>query len=333
MASTKNKKANTLEPFCVCCGSTKNSDFYMSKSKLFAATGKLLICKQCIDNLFNDYFALYGENKKAMYFLCRRLDVPFSIAAFNGATNHSIKTGWKIWQSYFKEINSLGGTNNYGDCFDQSDDFLDDENTENNNINLEKEDLYISDELVRKWGNLPQQDIIFLEEQYREWCTRYDVSTKAMELLVQEICYQQLNIKKNRERGNNVSKELKDLQDLMNSAALKPIQESAAMAADVNTLGTWIKKFENEKPIPEPDPEFKDVDSIKKYIRVWFLGHFCRMLGINNEYAKEYDEEMRKYSVEITDEDLKQNDNINFDKELDEENITEESGGQDGLVQ
>ena len=196
MCKHKNKKANTLEPFVLAAWSTKTKDFYMSKSKLFAATGKLLVCKQCIDNLFNDYFALYGENKKAMYFLCRRLDVPFSIAAFNGATNHSIKTGWKIWQSYFKEINSLGGTNNYGDCFDQSDDFLDDENTENNNINLEKEYLYISDELIRKWGNLPQQDIIFLEEQYREWCTRYDVSTKAMELLVQEICYQQLNIKR-----------------------------------------------------------------------------------------------------------------------------------------
>jgi hypothetical protein len=312
VANTKNKKANTLEPFCVCCGSTKSSDFYMSKSKLFAATGKLLVCKQCIDNLFNDYFALYGENKKAMYFLCRRLDVPFSIAAFNGATNHSI--------------------NNYGDCFDQSDDFLDDENTENNNINLEKEDLYISDELVRKWGNLPQQDIIFLEEQYREWCTRYDVSTKAMELLVQEICYQQLNIKKNRERGNNVSKELKDLQDLMNSAALKPIQESAAMAADVNTLGTWIKKFENEKPIPEPDPEFQDVDDIKKYIRVWFLGHFCRMLGINNVYAKEYEEELRKYSVEITEEDLQKN-NISDDVYDNVKSDNMEVGGQDDMVQ
>lgn len=332
MANTKNKKANTLEPFCACCGSTKTKDFYMSKSKLYAATGKLLVCKQCIDNLFNDYFALYGENKKTMYFLCRRLDMPFSIAAFNGATNHSIKTGWKIWQSYFKEINSLGGTNNYGNCFDQSDDFLDDENTENNNINLAKEDLYISDELVRKWGNLPQQDIIFLEEQYREWCTRYDVSTKAMELLVQEICYQQLNIKKNRERGNNVSKELKDLQDLMNSAALKPIQESAAMAADVNTLGTWIKKFENEKPIPKPDPEFQDVDGIKKYIRVWFLGHFCRMLGINNVYAKEYEEELRKYSVEITEEDL-QNNNINDDIDDNVELDNTEVGGQDGMVQ
>lgn len=328
MTNTKNKKANTLEPFCVCCGSTKSSDFYISKSRLFAATGKLMVCKQCIDNLFNDYFALYGENKKAMYFLCRRLDVPFSIAALNGATNHSIKTGWKIWQSYFKEINSFGDINNYGNCFDQSDDFLEDENTENNNINLRKEDLDISDELVRKWGNLPQQDIIFLEEQYREWCTRYDVSTKAMELLVQEICYQQLTIKKKRERQESVSKELKDLQELMNSSALKPIQESAAMGSEVNTLGTWIKKFENEKPIPKSDPEFQDVDGIKKYVRIWFLGHFCRMLGINNIYAKEYEEEMMKYSVDITEEELQKNSNINGDVEFKEN----EEGVHNGVV-
>ena len=330
MANTKNKKANTLELFCVCCGSTKSSDFYVSKNRLYAAIGRLPICKECIDKLFNKYFAIYGENKKAMYFLCRRLDVPFSIAAFNGATNHSIKTGWKIWRSYFKEINSLGGTNNYGDCFDQSDDFLDDNIKLDNNISVSDEES--NSYLIRKWGNLPPQDLQYLEEQYNDWCNRYDVSTKAMELLVQEICYQQLNIKKNRERGNNVSKELKDLQDLMNSAALKPIQESAAMAADVNTLGTWIKKFENEKPIPEPDPEFQDVDGIKKYIRVWFLGHFCRMLGINNVYAKEYEEELRKYSVEITEEDL-QNNNINDDIDDNVESDNTEVGGQDGMVQ
>jgi len=103
------------------------------------------------------------------------------------------------------------------------------------------------------------------------------------------------------------------------------------MAADVNTLGTWIKKFENEKPIPEPDPEFQDVDGIKKYIRVWFLGHFCKMLGINNVYAKEYEEELRKYSVEITEEDLQKN-NINDDIDDNVESDNTEVGDQDGMV-
>ena len=65
------------------------------------------------------------------------------------------------------------------------------------------------------------------------------------------------------------------------------------------TFGTLIKKWENEEPIPEPDPEWADVDGIGKYIRIWFLGHLCKMLGIENEFSKEYEAEMAKFRVEL----------------------------------
>ena len=49
-------------------GQQKVKIFIWVKVNYLAATGKLLVCKQCIDNLFNDYFALYGENKKGNVF-------------------------------------------------------------------------------------------------------------------------------------------------------------------------------------------------------------------------------------------------------------------------
>ena len=68
--------------------------------------------------------------------------------------------------------------------------------------------------------------------------------------------------------------------------------------AEQNTFGTLIRKWENERPIPEPDEEWKDVDGIVRYITVYFLGHLCKMMGIKNSYSRLYEEEMAKYKVE-----------------------------------
>lgn len=52
------------------------------------------------------------------------------------------------------------------------------------------------------------------------------------------------------------------------------------------------------RPIPEPDPELQDVDGIKKYITVWFFGHLCKMLGLNNSYSRLYTDEIEKLRVD-----------------------------------
>lgn len=284
---------------CVACGK-ETKDFYQSNSSLWASDGRLKVCKECIGKLFDGYVKKHESYKKAMYYLCRKLDVPFNTSAYMGAEKTVEKSGWKIWQGYFKELNSFGDKNSYGIDFDSSDDFLEEKNInqdENNFIDIDYSEVEIGNDLVFKWGNLPKKDIVFLENEYKDWCSRYDVSSKAMEVNVKEICYQQLLIKQKREMGQSAEKELKSLSELMGNSALKPIQESAAMSAEFNTLGTWIKKFEQEEPCPEVDEDLKDVDNFLKYIRVWFVGHLCRILGINNEFSEEYDRELLEYTI------------------------------------
>ena len=146
---------------------------------------------------------------------------------------------------------------------------------------------------------MPKRDILFLETEYQDWCVRQDVETKSLELLIKEICYQQLAIQRKKEKGASVATELKTLQELMNSSALKPIQESALSATGNQTFGTLIKKWEDEKPIPKPDKEFEDVNNIREYIKIWFSGHLCKMLGKQNESSDAYEAELLKYTVEI----------------------------------
>ena len=126
----------------------------------------------------------------------------------------------------------------------------------------------------------------------------YEMDSYSTESLFQEISLQKLDIRKKRKAGDSVDKELKTLQDLLRSANIKPVQESAATSSDQVTFGTLIKKFENERPSPEPLPEWMDADWIRKYVVVWFFGNLCRMMGKENPYQEEYDKEMAKYTVD-----------------------------------
>ena len=288
---------------CTMCGLTKRfSEYYNSSSVLNRANGTLSICKDCVGELYNEYFRIYDSYKKAIYYLCRKIDLPFSVSAYNGAEALAKKNSGIIWQVYIRQINSFKDINNYGSCFDSSDEWLDENSkkiTETVIYNFDDEDFELTSDLIHKWGKVNKTDIIYLEKEYQDWCTRYEVSTKSMEEIIKNICYIQMIINKKKERNENINNELKSLQDLMNSGALKPVQESAAMGTEASTLGTLIKKFENERPISEPSAEFKDVDKIGKFIRTFFLGHFCRFNNVPNPYEKEYQEEMDKYTIDV----------------------------------
>ena len=303
---------------CSYCGNwVLESDFYKSNSDINKAIGIISVCKNCISLIFDDLFSKYNNEKIAMYKLCGVFNIPFYDKTYEGALETAKKRKMKVFQAYFSKINSFGDVNGYGQYFFEGEDL--DKKLQQTNIFLIStgENVEISKDLLLKWGNLPPQDIQFLENEYIDWCRRYDVSSKAMEVNVKYICYQQLTINKKQEANQPVDKELKSLSDLMGNSALKPIQESAAMSAEFNTLGTWIKKFEQEEPFPEPDEELKDVDGFKKYIRVWFLGHMCKILGLDNEYSQEYDEELLKYTINF---DESEN-NFDYNENNDEEKI------------
>lgn len=142
-------------------------------------------------------------------------------------------------------------------------------------------------------------EYLFLQDQYDDWCQRTAVDSKSQQLYVVRICFKQLDIWKAQLAGLDTTKLDSSLNDLMNAANLQPRQNVSNAATDSLTFGQLIEKWEQEKPIPEPSEEFKDVDGIGKYIRVWFTGWLCKALGLKaNVYTEEYEEEIAKYTVE-----------------------------------
>ncbi len=170
-----------------------------------------------------------------------------------------------------------------------------------NAVTIETDDIYkASPETVRFFGHgYSNEDYAFLEEQYEDWTTRYECSSKAQEELFKAICVAQLTIQET-QRGirdvKEIEKAMKTFQDLLKTADLKP-NRSAIETAGQETFGMLIKKLESERPVSEPAEEWKDVDGIHKYVDTWFLGHLANLAKVKNPNDESYRAEVEKYTV------------------------------------
>ncbi|WP_252225041.1 MULTISPECIES: hypothetical protein [unclassified Clostridium] len=286
---------------CYCCGDKKNiTNFYISKSFSYQAVGKLPICKNCLGKIYDKYFIKYNDIKLSLYYMCRATNLCFDLSCYNAVIqeieNSKNKSPWRV---YMTKLNSLGGKNGAGDDFDSSD-ILENNNNESQ---IKNKDIKIDEDFINFWGEgYSESDYRYLDKEFEKMVTRYECDSYAQETLFQDIAFQRLDIRKKRQNAQSVDKELKTLQDLLGSANIKPAQENASMASEQVTFGTLIKKYENEKPIPEPLESWTTADWIKKYVCVFFFGNLCKMMGKPNPFQQEYEKEMKKYTVEVDDE-------------------------------
>ena len=230
--------------------------------------------------------------------LLMQVDAPFDISVWSGALERS----GEIVGNYFRVINSLHqykgltwSDSDFGNTIITEIGHPEDELDEDG----EPYEFLVTPDIRFFWGdNLALLEYEFLENKFNEYMSIYDSDSPAMTELLQQAAYESLEIRNKRRNKEDVSKNLKNLQDLLGSANIKPNQEIGANAPEQASFGTLIKKWENEKPIPEPLEEWKGSDFIAKYIRTWFFGHLAKMTGTQNPYQEEYDEEIAKYNVE-----------------------------------
>ena len=166
----------------------------------------------------------------------------------------------------------------------------------------------------KRFGNYPNEDLMFLENEYQDWTTRYACESKAQELLFKRICFKQLEIDKAQKSGRETKDMDKTLQELMSSLSVKPSQKNSNSLTESMTFGQLIDKWEQEKPIPEPDEEFKDVDKIGLYIDVFFKGHLSKMMGLKNAFSALYERYIAKYTVSKPEYDEDVDSEVLFDK-------------------
>lgn len=312
-------EVNASQAICSKCGraySRRKGYFPVSYAVLHKGLGYVPVCKECIDDMYNGYLSQCNNSKDAVRQVCRKLDLYWNDNVYELVERKS--TTRSMMTQYIAKINSITYA---GKSYD---DTLSDEGTlwsfcQNNKLpeitdakeNTDNEtpeesiELHdIPDDVKSFWGSGYTPSMYTELEQRRSyWMSRFpkdielDIGTEA---IIRQICSLELDINRDRMVGRAVDKSINALNTLLGSANLKPTQKKDDTDSSIEntTFGEWIRRWENQRPIPEPDPELKDVDGIVRYISIWFLGHLCKMLGIKNTYCKLYEDELAKMRVE-----------------------------------
>lgn len=293
---------------CMACGheySKQKGNFLISHSPLYAGNnGYFPVCKKCVDAYYYNLVDVFsGNEEKAMRRVCEVADWYYSDEIF--ATTRKISADRSRVSAYPSKANINQGVDRETGRHKTFIDTLKDESNQTLDTSIDVETAIQNRELktpqktIKFFGlGFSTDDYKFLQDQYDDWVARHECKTKVQEELFKNICIAQLNIQKAEQTGMKVPEAMKAFQDLLGTANIKPNQTNDNALADQNTFGTLIKKWENTRPISEPEEEWKDVDHIIWYVSVYFFGHLCKVVGIKNRYSKMYEDEMAKYRVE-----------------------------------
>lgn len=308
---------------CVRCGKEykrQRFNFPAAQSKLFLGNnGHLPMCNHCMDELYDHYKETLGDDMKACRRMCMKLDIYWNESIYSKVVKKADEeaacssTGHRMgkYLSLANLMQHAGKT--YDDTLDEEEAALsvapiivtEDDGTQS----------YVptaapppTKEVIAFWGTGFGADFYQeLEKRYERWTKDLPKPIPtAEEALYKQIAIQEANINRNLARGKNIEQGQSALNALLGSLNAKPVQKKEEEKEKVknsnendNTpFGVWIRKFENERPVPEPDPELQDVDGIVRYIDIWFRGHLAKMLGIKNSYCKLYEDEMAKLRVD-----------------------------------
>lgn len=305
---------------CIRCGTATQSNFYQTKDKNRKFYSKIPYCKNCIKEMLGEYQRRYKDNPNlAFYYLCRKIDIPYIHSNYTGALENIKNPDSKIFgednliSAYMKGF-AFAEQNGWGSTFDESQGESEieglasfDEYTKikkNRKVaNPESDEMYDIIEydtefLQNKWGTFTNDELAYLESEYLDWEEKLggQINEKSIEVIVKQICLQSLDIYIARQQGNDVTKKVKTLRDLLSDGGLVEKQNKSTITT--STTGQRIEEIEKIRPICEPDPDFEDVDNLNKLL-IGFVGSTCRALGKNNYYTQKFEELYKDYNIDL----------------------------------
>ena len=266
---------------CLRCGSEKKpEDFYISYSNLYVADGRQPICKACILELYSELKSKFADDRKAIYLICQKTDTVFKSNYAKAAIEDTGGRFSSPIQSYFAKVNSA---KTLKDCmFENSDsEFEIAEVSEEELIDLE---YTISKDDIDRWGRgYTGDEYQRLNALYKDYCDEYGSDILTTRKVYISLCKAEMARDKALENGDMVAFEKLTtlIGKLFSDASLKPKELKGESDKDDFSLGVWIQKWEDSKPIPSISEEFKDVDRIETYFERCFAKPFRKVLGID----------------------------------------------------
>lgn len=308
---------STPKAYCCRCGiaySRKKGYFAVSHSPMYRGSGYVPICNECLDAMYEDYCRELGP-KEAMRRICMKLDLYWSeqiyaamektvgvnsrVRNYIGKTN-LVKYIDKSFDDTIREETAIAEKVGSAQAQPLNDSQANDRTVEDSSLGADQ--IVVDPDVLDFWGTeFSPEFVMKLDKRYKRWTKDLDVLDNGSIALYKQICIQEEVINRETAAGRPSDKNVNTLNTLLGSVNEKPVQkktDTVDASVEGTTFGEWIRKWENQRPIPDPDPEMQDVDGIVRYISVFFLGHLCKMIGIKNTYCKLYEDEIAKLRVE-----------------------------------
>lgn len=302
LANIYNRIMNEELIYCPHCGTWKNTNSFYSSNE--SPDGiEHYACKECILNMMTDYDTrskIRTDNKEKTITVFKKLNWYFNeklyndqIASIAEGTNEKLRsTGAQQLLTIVKSLKQYRDKTYADSEFD----------IESIESNSNQEDTKIVQKTLKnakkRFGSdYTNEQLMFLENEYQDWITRYECNTKAQETIFERLAFKKWEINKATKAGLSTKDLDKTYTELLSSINILPRQNSGNGLMDSLSFGQMIEQWEEHDPVFEPEPEFADCDGIGRYLRVWFKGHLARALGLDNGYSREYDEYIKQYTV------------------------------------
>jgi hypothetical protein len=249
---------------------------------LIDSNGKLSVCKPCIQNLYNGFYEEYGSIEKSLHKLCMSLNIKFSNEAASATQTQittfieSGKTVRNVFGIYKSKLIAVNPS------MDKSAD-MDLTYSDVGTIYVDKENIIeeapIPKDVIDFWGaDVPKEDIKYLENEYINFKKTHVAETYAEIVLLKQVCYTMLDIKRLRAAGEDTGTLVKELQALMKTLAVSPNATITANTGNKNSeaFGLWIKDIEENEPaqwlLSDPRGDiYRDVSNVDQYFQKYIV--------------------------------------------------------------
>ena len=243
-------------------------DFFLDSNQIFS------ICKECIEDIYNSFFAVERTMEKTILRMCKILNVRYDESAIESTKRHM-----QTYEERGTELGNVFGIYKSKVGAQQSTQ-IGSRDTEEDLTYVEPslkviqsiptEDIPDIEYYEDTWGKTDKlniDDYEYLELEFSKWKRTTKCDTQSEIVLVREICHVQNDIRKARMEGTSTSNLVKQLQEIMKNSALTPALQNAVDSNKfADAFGVWIKDIENLTPAEwwKDQTKYHDMDGIEE---------------------------------------------------------------------
>jgi hypothetical protein len=309
--------------YCRKCMKTLSADnFYNAyDGKIIDGNGKFSVCKKCIVDLYDYFYQQYESMEKVIHRMCQALNITFSNQALDATKLHIqtlLDSGKNVNAIFSIYIMKLVATKKSMTKDGVNDFQYEDVGTIFTEKQVDIKKIPIPQDVIEFWGDdIPEEDILFLEKEFAEFKQTHSTDTRAEVVLLKQVCFNLLDIKKERLAGNNTIKLVKELQELMTKLAISPnVAKANALNAGGDSFGQWIADIERSEPaqwlLSDPRGQiYRDVADTNAYFEKYIVRPLKGFITGSRDFNTDENEEMER---EFDDGEV--NNFVNLDEEI-----------------